>query len=283
MEPFDVAKPLIGMVHLLPTPLSPEFRSVVAGADETISCSDWDLNIFVEKAVEDARILTENGADGIMVENYHDTPFYPEEVPTHTITAMSIVVREIVRELSVPVGVNILRNACMQALGVASISGASFIRCNVLTGSMLTTEGMINGRAHEILRYRESLPSHTKIYADIFVKHAFSLVPLDQFEDIAIDTFGRGGADALIISGKRTGTPPSESLVAHTMALRDRLPEVKLIAGSGIRPNNIIYLRKAFDAFIVGTYFQKYDEDRKQTVIVPERVREMKDAISKRR
>lgn len=281
MEPFDVDKPMIGMVHLLSTPLSPEFN--MDGVAKPKDCGEWELETVLDKALEDARILLENGADGVMIENYHDTPFFPEEVPTHTIAAMSIIVREIVKEFGRPVGVNILRNACLQALGVASVAGASFIRCNVLTGTMLTTEGTITGKAHEILRYRDSLGTNSKIFADIFVKHAFSMVPMSQFEDIAIDTFGRGGADALIISGKRTGMPPSETLIAHVTSLRDMVPDIKLIAGSGIRPNNVIYLRKAFDAFIVGTYFQEYDPDRKLQVIVPERVQEMKAAIVKKR
>ena len=141
MEPFTVERPLIGMVHMLPTPLTPK-SSAIGGNEQK---GGWDLDTVLKKAVEDARILAENGADGIMVENYNDTPFYPDEVPAHTISAMSIVVREVIRETGLPVGVNILRNACAQALGVASVAGASFIRCNVLTGVMITNEGIRRG------------------------------------------------------------------------------------------------------------------------------------------
>jgi len=267
MEPFPCDKPLIGMVHMLPTPLSP------------LSEEPWDVNIILDKAREDARILAENGADGIMVENYHDKPFYPTEVPTHTLAVMSIVLHDIVREFNIPVGVNILRNACSQALGLAAVTGASFIRCNVLTGVMITNEGIINGEAHEIIRYREELDSDVKIFADLFVKHGYSPVPIEKFEDVAVDTLDRGGADALILSGKRTGHPIPDHLLAHLTSLKKLRPEARFMVGSGVTPENIHELKQYFDGFIVGTYFQEYDPKRKVHSIVPERVREIKDAI----
>lgn len=270
MEPFKVDKPLIGMIHMLPTPLSPMSSGGV-----------WDLDIVLDKAGEDARVLADNGADGIMVENYNDTPFYPDEVPAHTISAMSIVVREVIRDTGLPVGVNILRNACSQALGVAAVTGAAFIRCNVLTGFAFTNEGIIEGKAQEIIRYRKQLGKDIRIFADVFVKHAYSPVPLERFEDVAVDTLDRGGADALIVSGKRTGELISDSFIKHIVSLKEKRPGTKVIAGSGIRPDNIKDLQQYFDGFIVGTYFQKFDESRKMYRIVPERVREIKELITR--
>ncbi len=267
MEPFKVEKPMIGMVHILPTPLSPENRG------------KWDVNTIIDKAVGDAKILVENGADGILVENYNDIPFYPDEVPPHTLTTMSIVVHEVVKEVSIPVGVNILRNACSQAIGVAGITGASFIRCNVLAGIMISNEGIVSGRAHEVIRYRDRLGKDTKIFADVLVKHAHSLVPMKRFEEVAIDTLDRGGANAIIVTGKRTGLPPSEPLVAMVMSMKEHRPKAKVIVGSGIRPNNIIYLNRYFDGFIVGTYFERFDPKKGWYELVPERIREIKNAL----
>ena len=274
MEPFKIDRPLIGMVHMLPTPLTPK-------ANGNGGNDNWELEPVLEKALEDARILAENGADGIMVENYNDVPFYPDEVPAHTIACMSIVVREVIRETGLPVGVNILRNACAQALGVASVTGALFIRCNVLTGVMITNEGVIEGKAQEIIRYREQLGKDVKIFADVFVKHAYSPVPLERFEDVAIDTLNRGGADAIIVSGKRTGEQISDTFIKHIVSLKEVRPDTMVIAGSGIQPDNIDELGTYFDGFIVGTYFQTYDENWKMPRIVPERVREMKDLITR--
>jgi len=267
MEPFPVDKPLIGMVHMLPTPLAPHSKE------------KWDMNGIVEKAVADARILAENGADGIMVENYNDIPFHPEDIPTHTLAAMTVTVHEIVGELDIPVGVNILRNACFQAIGVAGVTGASFIRCNVLSGVMITNEGLLSGKAHEIIRYRDRIGKDVKVFADVLVKHAHSLVPMERFEDVAMDTLDRGGADAIIISGKRTGVPPSEELVVHSMALKEQRPDAKLMVGSGIRPDNIDYFSRYFDGFIVGSHFKEFNPETGMYDIVPERVRKLKDAM----
>lgn len=269
MEPFGKEKALIGMVHMLPTPLAP------------MSHGEWDIDSIIEKALEDARLLAENGADGILVENFNDKPFYPSEVPTHTLTAMTIVVHELVKEFDLPIGVNILRNACSQALGVAAVTGASFIRCNVLTGMMITNEGVFTGKAYEIDRYRHQLGKNTKIYADIFVKHAYSPVPIQEFENVAVDTLDRGGADALILTGKRTGLPLSVSMVTHIESLKKLRPDAKLIVGSGVNAKNIGHLRKYFNAFIVGSYFQKYDPRSKMFMIVPDRVKQIKKEISR--
>jgi len=269
LEPFMVDKPLIGMIHLLPTPGSPANKG------------QWTPGDIVDKAITDGTILVENGVDGIMVENYNDVPFYPEEVLSHTLGTMSIVVRDLVKELQVPVGVNILRNACKQALGIASVTGAGFIRCNVLTGTMFTNEGLLKGMAHDIIRYREHLQSGVRIYADIMVKHGYSPIPFSKFHDLAIETYDRGRADALIVSGNRTGIAPTGDMMNAVHELKKERPDCCLIAGSGITPTNISELGSDLDGFIVGSYFKEWDRTRDMHVIVPERVREICDAIKK--
>ena len=271
MKPFSMEKPLIGMVHLPPTPLSPRNNG------------EFDVNMIIDRAVEDARILVENGVDGIMVENYGDAPFIPETIPTHTIACMALVVREVVKDIQVPVGVNILRNACEQAIGVAAMTGASFIRCNVHTGVMITNEGMLTGKSHDTVRYRDLLKNETgndiSIYADVMVKHAQSLVSMVQFEDIAIDTIDRGAVEAIIVSGKRTGLPLAESMVQRVESFKVQRPRTKVIIGSGVTPGNVVKLKRHFDGFIVGTHFYESNGKQNKKRIIPERVRELKNAL----
>ncbi len=57
-------------------------------------------------------------------------------------------------------------------MAIASCTGAPFIRVNVLSGVMATDQGLIEGCAHELLRYRRELGSDVKIMADVLVKHA---------------------------------------------------------------------------------------------------------------
>ena len=66
---------LIGMVHLPALPGSPAYRG--------------SLDEVLERAVADARTLTEAGFDAIMIENFGDAPFFPGTVPAATIAAMT--------------------------------------------------------------------------------------------------------------------------------------------------------------------------------------------------
>ncbi|MEY2824540.1 MAG: hypothetical protein RLZ64_1078, partial [Pseudomonadota bacterium] len=50
---------------------------------------------------------------------------------------------------------------------IASCVKAEFIRVNVLTGVMDTDQGLIEGRAHQLLRYRRELGSDVKILEEI--------------------------------------------------------------------------------------------------------------------
>ena len=49
---------------------------------------------------------------------------------------------------------------------------AEFIRVNVLTGIMATDQGLIEGKAYDLLRYRRELGAEVGILADVLVKHA---------------------------------------------------------------------------------------------------------------
>jgi len=148
---------------------------------------------------------------------------------------------------------------------------------------MITNEGMLTGRSHDTVRYRDHLKRETgnevSIYADVMVKHAQSLAPMEQFEDIAIDTLDRGAVEAIIVSGKRTGLPLAESMVERIASLKQHRPQAKVIIGSGVTPENMGKLNRHFDGFIVGTYFYEFDTNHNKKRIVPERVMKLKNAL----
>ena len=128
---FGGRKPILGMIHLPALPAAP--------------CSTMPLDELVVFALEELERLESAGIDGVIVENVGDTPFFREGVPPVTVSAMSVVVREVVRSATVPVGVNMLRNAWEEAVSVAYVTGAAFIRCNVVIGAYVTDQGIIQG------------------------------------------------------------------------------------------------------------------------------------------
>ncbi len=226
---------LIGVVHLPPLPGSPEYGGSFADVREG--------------ALVDARALASGGATGLIVENFGDRPFFPGRVPSVTTAAMAVVILAIREVFSGPVGVNVLRNDAETAIGLAAVSGASFIRVNVLVGTAFTDQGVVEGKAHDVLRLRSQLAPQVAILADVAVKHA-TPPPGVTLEQMAEDTFFRGGADALIVTGRATGDPcPTDDL----RRVRVAVPDAPLLVGSGMTRESAATFRDLTDGAIVGT------------------------------
>ncbi len=252
-------KIIIGVVHLKPLPSSPLW--------------DGDLDNVLRSALRDARALEEGGVDGIIVENYGDIP-YPVRVRNpETIAAMTLIVKEIINEVSIPVGINLLRNSAIEATGIAYVTGARFIRVNVFVETVATDSGIIRPIAPELLRYIRRLDADMGIFADIRVKHGKTLGER-SLEDTIMDAFERGLASCVILTGERTGQPPRK----EDLVRAKELEAGPILIGSGIRLENIELLRYA-DGAIVGTYFKKYGKthnpvDKERVKIFMERLEE---------
>lgn len=233
---------LIGMIHLPPLPGAP--RHTLA------------MTAILERVERDARALVGAGFDALLVENFGDTPFHPEQVPPVTVASLTrAVARAIAAAPGVPVGVNVLRNDARAALGIAAATGASFIRVNVHTGTMFTDQGPLVGRAWETLRLRRALGlERCAILADVLVKHAVPPGGI-TLEDAALDLLHRGGADGLIVSGVATGRPTDPDAIGR---LRAHLPEAAILVGSGTTPQSAPTLVAAgATGLIVGSWVQQ--------------------------
>jgi len=222
------------MVHLGPLPGAPSFTSF----DDVLAT-----------AVSDALLLEAAGFDALMVENFGDVPFYPDDVPKITIAAMTRAVSAVVDATSSPVGVNVLRNDALGALAVAAATGASFIRVNVLSGVMYTDQGAITGKAAELARARKSLAPEVMVFADVFVKHA-APPPGISIEQSAEDLADRAMADALVVSGAATAKEPD---ITQLQAVRSAVPDTPLLIGSGATADNVVKLLEVADGVIVGS------------------------------
>ncbi|MFH1468561.1 MAG: BtpA/SgcQ family protein, partial [Pseudomonadota bacterium] len=203
---------IIGVLHLPPLPGGPRPGPAPAA--------------LLDHALRDAEALAEGGARGCVVENLGDAPFAPDAVEPHVVAHMAVIAAAVVRRFGdvLKVGVNVLRNATLDSLGVASAAGADFVRVNVLSGAMVTDQGLIQGRAREALLYRRRLGCACLVAADVLVKHASPLAPLD-IRQAARDSFLRGGADALIVTGPGTGFAADPGRLE---AVRAAVPEAPL-------------------------------------------------------
>ncbi len=237
-ELFPDKKPVIACIHLMPLPGAPLY--------------DGNFESVINKAEEETQILMDHAVDGLIVENFRDNPFFPDQIPPETIAAMSVIVREIKIQFNGPVGVNALRNDAHSALGIAVASNADFIRVNVHTGATLTDQGIIQGKANETLRLRKNLNSTILIFADVAVKHARAIGE-QNIEQETKDVVERGMADAVIVSGKGTGSGTDLSDLKKVKSCSEK----PVIIGSGTTPQNLDQLYELADGFIVGSYIKK--------------------------
>ncbi len=236
---FKTSNPIIGVVHLLPLPTSPGWGG--------------SLKAVTERAEQEATALAAGGVDGIVIENFFDVPFTKDEVDPAVVSAMTLIVDRIVNLVMLPVGINVLRNDAKSAMAIATCVNAQFIRVNVLTGVMATDQGLIEGCARQLLCYRRQLDSNVAILADVLVKHARPLGTPNLTTAVS-DTIERGLADAVILSGWATGSPPTLEDLEIARAAAKGTP---VFIGSGANTENVSKLMQAADGVIVASSLKR--------------------------
>ena len=231
--------PVIGVVHLSALPTSARYQG--------------KLKEVIARAEQEATALAAGGVDGIIIENFFDAPFTKDRVDPAVVSAMTLIVDRLKNMVMLPIGINVLRNDAQSAMAIASCTDVQFIRVNVLTGVMATDQGLIEGKAHELLRYRRELGSQVAILADVLVKHARPL-GTPNLTTAVKDTIERGLADGVILSGWSTGSPPTQEDLELASAAAGDTP---VFIGSGANWENIPYLMQAADGVIVSSSLKR--------------------------
>jgi len=249
---FKTQNPIIGVVHLLPLPTSPRWGG--------------SLKTVLDRAEQEATALAAGGVDGIIVENFFDAPFPKDHVDPAVVSAMTVIIQRLQQMVTLPIGINVLRNDAQSALAIASCVQAQFIRVNVWTGIMATDQGLIEGRAHDLMRYRRELGSDVKIFADVLVKHARPLGSVNLTTAVQ-DTIERGLADAVILSGWATGDPPN---LEDLELARDAAQGTPVFMGSGADWENVPQMMQVADGVIVSSSLKR--QGKRENSIDPIRV-----------
>jgi uncharacterized protein len=232
---FGTSSPLIGVVHLPPLP-------GYAGSP--------GMQALIRHALADLEAFERGGLHGVLVENEHDRP-HRVEAGRETIAAIAVIAHELVRaSRRIAVGVEILLNDPEASLAAAVAAGAAFIRTDYFSDAMTRPEyGPMRIAPDEVLAYRASLgASGVLVLADIQVKYAQLLEPCSLQESAA--RARAAGADGVVVSGSRTGEPPSVEELANARAGAGGIP---VLVGSGLDPQNAGALLRAADGAIVGT------------------------------
>lgn len=231
-------KVAIGVLHAPPLPGSPEYRGEA-------------LEEIYAQVLAEAKRYEAGGMHGVIVENHGDIPFAkPGDLGPETAAVMSVMTDRVRRELSVPVGINVLANGALHALAVAQAGGGAFVRVNQWANAYVANEGIIEGPAARATRYRAWLRAQgVRVFADVHVKHGSHAIVADR----SIPEMTRDAeffdADAVIATGHRTG---DAAQLGEVQTIRDAT-DLPLLIGSGVTPDNAGDLLSVADGVIVAS------------------------------
>jgi membrane complex biogenesis BtpA family protein len=258
---FRTPKPIIGMVHCWPLPGAPGYTG-------------YGMQPIIDNALRDAYALAESGCDGLIVENMWDIPFRAgPNIQSESVAAHAVVAAAVRREISLPMGINLVHNGGVTLLGIALASGADFIRVCMFTGAGVWDVGEWDeGCAADLMRRRKELHAeHIKLIADVDKKHSVRFPGIDLATHIEWTRFF--GADALIVSGRMTGDAPDLEKVREAKRLAGDRP---VLIGSGADERNIAAFMSVIDGVIVGSSIK--EEGLCENPVDPARTRRLIEA-----
>ena len=236
---FGRPKALIGVVHLLPLPGAPRYAGEgVAG--------------IVDRALADARAYLDGGLDGVIVENHGDIPFSkPVDIGPEVAAHMAVVADRIHAGFGKPVGINVLANAPIPALAIASASGAGFIRVNQWANAYVANEGPARRRGGG----GDALPREASRQwsPDLRRRPRQARCPRHHGRPRRRGARARPRllrrADAIIATGQRTGHAADLGYI-RTIKAASHLPT---LVGSGVTADNVGAILAIVDGVIVAS------------------------------
>jgi len=236
---FKHSKSVIGVIHVGALPGTPRGSKSVAE--------------LVRQAKEEARVYRECGVDGVIIENMHDVPYLKGEVGPEIVAAITAIGIEVKVECGLPVGIQILAGANIEAMAVAHAANLDFIRAEGYAYAHIADEGLIEASAAKLLRYRKMIGAErVQVWTDVKKKHSAHAITADVSLGQTAETVEFMGANCVIVTGSVTGEAPQVADVKEAKS-HCHLP---VFLGSGISEANIDRFYNEADGFIIGSYFK---------------------------
>jgi membrane complex biogenesis BtpA family protein len=238
-ERFGGPRALVGMLHVGALPGTPAARHTIEK--------------LIEQTVAEARIYRDAGFTALALENMHDRPYLKGGVGPEVTAGMTALAREVRRDTGLRLGIQVLAAANREALAVALASGADFVRVEGFVFAHVADEGIIEGCAGELLRYRRAIGAEgVLVFADIKKKHSAHAITADVSLAETAKAAELFLADGVIVTGPASGREASPDDV------RDAVGAVRLpvLVGSGLTAGNLARFADAH-GFIVGTSLKR--------------------------
>ena len=237
-EVFGVKKPIIAMCHLNALPGDP-YYDPKEGMQGVI---DW--------ARKDFHALQNGGVDAVMFSNEFSMP-YLTKVETVTVAAMARVIGELMSEIRIPFGVNVLWDPA-RSLDLAVSTGAKFVR-EIFSGVYASDFGLWDTNTGEVIRHQRAISaSSVKLLFNIVPEAAVYLQARDIVA-IAKSTVFNHRPDALCVSGLTAGVETDASTLK---LVKEAVPDTVVFANTGLKVSNVKEQLSIADGAVVGTTFK---------------------------
>ena len=164
----------------------------------------------VVKARHDLLALQRGGVDGIIFSNEFSLP-YLTKVKSETVAAMARVIGELMPEIEIPYGVNVLWDPSA-SLDLAVATGAKFVR-EIFSGVYASDFGLWDTNCGEVIRHQHDIGAEdVKLLFNIVPEAAKYLGDRDIVQ-IAKSTVFNCRPDALCVSGLIAGSMTDASVL----------------------------------------------------------------------
>jgi membrane complex biogenesis BtpA family protein len=238
-EVIGTRKPIIAMCHLNALPGDP-YYDARSGMQDVIAWARKDLNS-----------LQNGGVDAVMFSNEFSLP-YLTKVETVTTAAMARIIGELMPEIRIPFGVNVLWDPSA-SLDLAVSVGAKFVR-EIFSGVYASDFGLWDTNCGAVIRHQRQISAQDVKLLFNIVPEAAKYVGNRDIVEIARSTVFNHRPDALCVSGLTAGAETD----AQTLKLvKEAVPQTIIFANTGVRPDNVAEQLSIADGAVVGTTFKK--------------------------
>lgn len=235
---FGTKKPIIAMCHFNALPGDPYYDPQKGMKD------------VVEWARKDFLALQNGGVDAVMFSNEFSLP-YLTKVETVTVAAMARIIGELITDIKIPFGVNVLWDPA-SSLDLAVATGSKFVR-EIFSGVYASDFGLWDTNTGAVVRHQHAIHAHdVKLLFNIVPEAAVYLQHRD-ITQIAKSTVFNHRPDALCVSGLTAG---AETDISTLKLVKEIVPDTVIFANTGVRLSNVQNQFQFADGAIVGTTFK---------------------------
>ena len=257
---FDTPKPVIAMLHLSALPGDPAYDAAAG------------LDAIVSRARRELERLQAGGVDGVMFSNEFSLPYLTKTEPITAIT-MARVIGELLGDISIPYGVNVLWDA-RASIDLAMATGAQWVR-EIFTGVYASDFGLWDTNVGEVARHRQRVgASGVRLLYNIVPESAKYLVDRD-LASITKTTVFATAPDALCVSGPTAGASTDIEALKTVKANAGNTP---VFVNTGMRADTAEQALSVADGAVVGTFFKT--DGVFENEVDPARVRELMSVVA---